>query len=78
MRKTASTSQQAFGQSHIGRTLDVLWEAEKERKEGTFWSGLTDNYLRVYARSSADLANRLVPVRLVATAGTDLLGEIAT
>jgi threonylcarbamoyladenosine tRNA methylthiotransferase MtaB len=78
MRKTASTSQQAFGQSYIGRTLDVLWEAEKERKEGTFWSGLTDNYLRVYARSSADLANRLVPVRLVATAGNDLLGEIAT
>ena len=78
IRKTASTSQQAFSQSYIGRTLDVLWEAEKERREGTFWSGLTDNYLRVYTRSSADLSNRLVPTRLVATAGNDLLGEIKT
>jgi threonylcarbamoyladenosine tRNA methylthiotransferase MtaB len=78
MRKVAATSQQAFSQSYIGRTLEVLWEAEKERKEGTFWSGLTDNYLRVYTRNSADLANRLFPVRLVATAGKDLLGEIET
>jgi threonylcarbamoyladenosine tRNA methylthiotransferase MtaB len=78
MRKTAFTSQKAFGQSYIGRTLDVLWEAERERREGTFWSGLTDNYLRVYTRNSADLANRLVPARLVSTTGNDLLGEIET
>ena len=78
MRKLTSISQLAFSQSYIGRTLDVLWEAERERQEGTFWSGLTDNYLRVYARNSADLANRLVPARLVATAGNNLLGEIET
>jgi len=78
MRKTASISQQAFSQSYVGRTLGVLWETRKARTESTLWTGLTDNYLRVYARSSADLANRLVPTRLFATDGNDLLGEIET
>ena len=78
MREVASASRQSFSQSFVGRTFNVLWESERESGGGTVWSGLTDNYLRVYARSSADLGNKLVPARLVAFVRGDLLGEIQT
>ena len=78
MRAVASASQRAFSQRFVGGTLEVLWESFQEGHDGTVWSGLTDNYLRVTTRSSANLANRLLPARLVALAGNDLLGEIET
>jgi threonylcarbamoyladenosine tRNA methylthiotransferase MtaB len=31
---------------------------------GLIWEGLTDNYVRVFTHSDADLGNRIVPVRL--------------
>lgn len=76
LRAVASASQRAFSQSFVGRTLGVLWESHRERDDGIVWSGLTDNYLRVYTRSSANLANTLVPTRLVALIGNDLQGEV--
>jgi threonylcarbamoyladenosine tRNA methylthiotransferase MtaB len=76
LRAVASASQRAFSQSFVGRTLGVLWESHRERDGGIVWSGLTDNYLRVYTRSSANLANTLVPTRLVALTGNDLQGEV--
>ena len=76
LRAVASASQQAFSQSFVGQTLGVLWESHRERDGGIIWSGLTDNYLRVYTRSSVDLANTLVPTRLVALASNDLQGEV--
>jgi len=39
------------------------------------WEGLTDNYIRVYARTAGDVRNQIVPVRLVAEAGDGLWGE---
>jgi len=76
LRAVASASQRAFSQSFVGRTLGVLWESHRERDGGIIWSGLTDNYLRVYTRSSVNLANTLVPTRLVALTGNDLQGEV--
>jgi threonylcarbamoyladenosine tRNA methylthiotransferase MtaB len=76
MRDVASISQRAFSQSFVGRTLGVLWESYREGDDGVVWSGLTDNYLRVYTRSSVNLANRLLPTRLVALTGNDLRGEV--
>ena len=76
LRAVASASQRAFSQSFVGRTLDVLWESHREGDDGIVWSGLTDNYLRVIARSSVNLANTLVPTRLVALTGNDLHGEV--
>jgi threonylcarbamoyladenosine tRNA methylthiotransferase MtaB len=49
-----------FRRKFLGETLMVLWEKES----GGVWSGLTDNYIRVYAKSDEDLTNQLVPVRL--------------
>ena len=50
-----------FQEQFIDQTVEVLWE---NRRNG-LWRGLTDNYLRVLARSDKDLAQRITPVRLV-------------
>jgi threonylcarbamoyladenosine tRNA methylthiotransferase MtaB len=79
MRAVGSASQQRFSERFVGKTLNVLWESQREKEDGTaLWRGLTDNYLRVTAHSSADLANRILPARLVALAGNDLWGEVET
>ncbi len=44
-----------FRQRFPGRTMDVLWEKET----GGVWSGLTGNYIKVYAKSPADLSGRI-------------------
>ena len=51
-----------FRQRFLGRTMMVLWE--KEVTEGV-WVGLTDNYIRVFTRSSESLKNRLAEAKLV-------------
>jgi len=47
-----------------GRVMPVLWERARPTKGGLLWEGLTDNYIRVFTRSDADLWNRILPVRL--------------
>lgn len=78
LRAVATTSQRAFSQSFVGRAMGVLWESQRESGDDIVWSGLTDNYLRVYTRSSVNLANTLVPTRLVALTGNELQGEVET
>ena len=41
--------------------MGVLWEKQSDG----IWSGLTDNYIRVYTKSDKDLTNQLLPVGLV-------------
>ena len=60
MLALAESSRQDFSRGFAGRELAVLWEQRSSR----LWSGYTGNYIRVYARSTADLANRLLPVRI--------------
>jgi threonylcarbamoyladenosine tRNA methylthiotransferase MtaB len=60
MLSLAKESARGFQQKFLGRTLEVLWE----RLSGGIWSGLTGNYIRVYARSSEDMTNKLLPVKL--------------
>ena len=55
-------SEAAYAAGHLGRALPVLWE---EQTDGV-WSGLTDNYLRVHARSSVNLHNEITPAILTA------------
>jgi tRNA A37 methylthiotransferase MiaB len=74
----ASAGEQAFLQRFVGRTLTVLWESSRPEEDDLVWSGLTGNYLRVQARGSADLANTLCPVRLVALVDGGLQGEMET
>jgi threonylcarbamoyladenosine tRNA methylthiotransferase MtaB len=50
----------SFRRRFLGKTVMVLWEKEI----GGVWSGLTDNYIRVYTKSDKDLTNQLLPVEL--------------
>ena len=53
-----------FEERFRGRVMPVLWERARPSKGGLLWEGLTDNYIRVFTRSDADLWNRILPVRL--------------
>ncbi|MBM3189979.1 MAG: MiaB/RimO family radical SAM methylthiotransferase, partial [Chloroflexi bacterium] len=74
----------AFRRAFLGRTMEVLWEEKARKQKPVFsektgfyvWTGLTDNYLRVYAASAADLTNRLWPAHLLATHADGLWGEL--
>ena len=61
MLALAEESARNFRKRFLGTTLPVLWE----QKSNGIWFGLTDNYIRVYTKSSEDLTNKLLPVKLV-------------
>jgi threonylcarbamoyladenosine tRNA methylthiotransferase MtaB len=52
----------AFALRFVGKTMEVLWE---QSRKGSLWTGLTGNYLRVFAGSDRDLSNRITPVFLM-------------
>jgi threonylcarbamoyladenosine tRNA methylthiotransferase MtaB len=62
-----------FSRNFLNQTLSVLFE----QQEKGFWSGLTDNYIRVYVESADDLTNRLIRVRLQELFREGLRGEPA-
>ncbi|MEE8473681.1 MAG: tRNA (N(6)-L-threonylcarbamoyladenosine(37)-C(2))-methylthiotransferase MtaB [Dehalococcoidia bacterium] len=68
----AADSAQAYRAQFLGQSPEVLWEAETA--DG-MWSGLTDNYLRVFARSPEPLAGRFIPARLVGVKPRGLIGR---
>jgi threonylcarbamoyladenosine tRNA methylthiotransferase MtaB len=68
MLELAAGSADEFARRFIGQTREVLWEKEARRSSGMF-SGLTDNYIRTYVRSSRDIANTICKVRLTGLAG---------
>ena len=71
MLTLARESTQNFMQRFMGRTMPVLWE----KQTGGIWSGLTDNYIKVYTESSEDLTNQLLPVRLMGVRGDGVWGR---
>ena len=72
MLTLARESAQNFRRQFLGRTMPVLWEKQADG----IWSGLTDNYIKVYARSSEDLTNKLLPVKLVEIRGDGVWGRM--
>ncbi len=49
-----------YARRFLGRPMPVLWE----KQSGGIWSGYTTNYIKVYTKSSEDLSNRIIPVKL--------------
>ena len=76
MLTLAPESGSRFRRSFIGQTMEVLWEEEQRIKGEAFWSGLTDNYLRVYAREPGIEPNQLTSATLVGEMGNGLLGLV--
>ena len=68
----AEESDASFRQRFLGRIMPVLWE---QQSDGV-WSGHTANYIKVYAKSDADLTNRLFSVRLTEISGDGVWGEV--
>ncbi len=73
MLALAKESAQNFRQQFLGEVMPVLWEKQSDHG---IWSGLTDNYIKVYTRSNEDLTNRLLPVKLVEVRGDGVWGEV--
>jgi threonylcarbamoyladenosine tRNA methylthiotransferase MtaB len=73
MSSLVAESALAFRRQFVGRELRVLWETRGARG----WSGLTDNYIRVFATSDRDLHNRIRPTHLVAVVPDGMAGEVA-
>jgi len=74
MLTLAKESAQNFSRRFLGKTVPVLWE---KRSGDDIWSGLTDNYIKVYTRGSKDLTNKLLPVKLVKLFNQDgVWGEV--
>lgn len=57
MMAAVTESAVRFRESLLGERLDVLYE-ERGNTDG-LWTGLTDNYVRVYARGGDDVGDRL-------------------
>ncbi|MFC2006838.1 tRNA (N(6)-L-threonylcarbamoyladenosine(37)-C(2))-methylthiotransferase MtaB [Chloroflexota bacterium] len=60
-----------FRQQFLGKTLLVLWE---KRSDGV-WSGLTNNYIRVYTKSDENINNKVLPVKLEEVYGDGVWGD---
>jgi threonylcarbamoyladenosine tRNA methylthiotransferase MtaB len=72
MLALSKESVKAFQQLFIGKTLDVLWEGQSRG----VWSGLTGNYIKVYAKSADVLTNLILPVKLTRLYRDGVWGEV--
>ncbi len=70
MRALAAEQAGRFRRAQLGSTLPVLWE----ERSGDLWTGLTDNYVRVYCRDQGQAANTVTPVSLVELYDDGVLG----
>jgi len=72
MRELSARKRQMYLEKFLGKTEMVLIEQQKSG----YWTGLTDTYIRVRARSDLDLHNQFVPVQLEQIDGQTLIGRI--
>jgi threonylcarbamoyladenosine tRNA methylthiotransferase MtaB len=73
MLALAQKSAHLFREQFLGQTIPVLWE--RKTGEGK-WSGLSDNYLRVFTESKANLTNCLFGVKIVSEHEPGLWGKL--
>ncbi len=75
MLKLSCSSRDTFREHLLGQTMPVLWEQETGPGSGIY-SGLTSNYIRVFARSERYLNNEITPVKLVGSRNHGMWGEL--
>jgi len=63
-----------FCEQFLGLTMPVLWEQETSPGSGIY-SGLTSNYIRVYAHSEKPLGNEITPAKLAEFHNQGIWGE---
>ena len=72
MLALARESVRNFSRRFLGESMPVLWE----KQSGGIWSGLTDNYIKVYTRSDEELSNKMMTVKLVEIYKDGVWGEV--
>lgn len=66
----------SFRRRFVGESLSVLFEEETSLGGERRWSGLSDNYIRVYATSREPLANQLKNVTMLGEVNDGLKGAV--
>jgi len=75
MLELSRSSRRSFYEQFLGQTMPVLWEKETSTGSGIY-SGLTSNYIRVFAHSEKLLSNEITPVKLVKLHNQGIWGEV--
>jgi threonylcarbamoyladenosine tRNA methylthiotransferase MtaB len=61
LRELSTRKKTAFYRTFVGRTVHVLFE----RQEASGWyTGFSDNYVKVGVATDTDIANQILPVQL--------------
>ncbi len=76
MLQVAKKGFMAFRYGQLGQTRPVLWESVRVREGIPKWSGLTDNYIRVFTNSRQDLSNTITPAQLTALAEDEVSVQV--
>lgn len=75
MLALAKESAQNFQKKFLGQVMAVLWETETSQNTDIY-SGLSNNYIRVFSRSPENLTNTISSVRLTRLYRDGLWGEL--
>jgi threonylcarbamoyladenosine tRNA methylthiotransferase MtaB len=75
MLELSRSSRRSFYEQFLGQTMPVLWEKETGPGSGIY-SGLTSNYIRVFAHSEKPLSNKITPVKLLEFHNQRIWGEM--
>ena len=73
LRILSSRKRHVFHDIFLNSVAEVLFE---DQTVDGYWSGLTGEYVRVKVRSTYDLANQLLSVKIISTEGEACKGEI--
>ena len=65
-----------FRERLLGEVRPVLWEREGNRHHEGKWSGLTDNYVRVFTDDPRPLGNTVTETRLLQERDGSLYGQV--
>ena len=65
-----------FRQSQISTIRPVLWESRGKGSSSSVWSGLTNNYIRIYTENPSDLTNQITDTNLLGLGPKGMIGEI--
>ena len=74
MLELSRSCRRRFCEQFLGQIMPVLWEQETSPGNGIY-SGLTSNYIRVFAHSEKPLSNEITPVKLVEFHNQGIWGE---
>ena len=74
--KLSTKNFKAYRENLIGQTRKVLWEKKIRLGQSNYWSGLTDNYARVYTETPENQSNEIRSTVLTSISGDRLFGKL--